>query len=61
MFSDLAIAILFGVGASAWIFAKIQRSSGNNTKNSLIAAGASGVIIIIILTIVLQFVFKHTK
>jgi hypothetical protein len=61
MFSNLLIAIFLGLGTGAWIYAKFQRSSGNNTKNSAIAAGITVLIVVIVTTIILQFVFKYVK
>jgi hypothetical protein len=61
MFSNLLIATLFGIGTGAWIYAKLHRSSGGNTKNAAIGAAIVAIIIIIGVTIILQFVFKHVK
>lgn len=36
------IGFLFGVGFGGWLFSKLYRSSGGNTKNSLIVAAISG-------------------
>jgi uncharacterized membrane protein YeaQ/YmgE (transglycosylase-associated protein family) len=61
MFSNFLIALLLGAGIGTWVYAKFQRSTGGNTKNSAIAAGITAVIVVIIVVIVLQFVFKHVK
>ena len=61
MFSDLVIAIFIGLGIGTWVFTKVQRSSGGNTKSSATAGAVAGVFSIVILTIVIQFVFKHFK
>jgi uncharacterized membrane protein YdjX (TVP38/TMEM64 family) len=42
------IAFLLALGASAWIYNKMMRTTGNNTQNSLVAAGASGFLIFIV-------------
>jgi hypothetical protein len=41
-------AFLLALGASAWIYNKMMRTTGNNTQNSLVAAGASGLLIFIV-------------
>jgi ABC-type spermidine/putrescine transport system permease subunit II len=61
MFSNFIIALFISGGLGVWIYTKIQRSSGGNTKSSAIAATITAVILTVIITIVLQFVFKHTK
>jgi hypothetical protein len=46
--SPVVVSLLFSAGAGTWIYAKLQRYSGNNTRQSVIAAGVSGLIIFII-------------
>jgi hypothetical protein len=43
MFSNLTIGFLFGVGFAGWVYSKLMRSTGGNTKNSLIVAACAGV------------------
>ena len=43
------ISILFTAGAVAWIYTKLQRSSGNNTQQSVIACAVAGVVIFVII------------
>lgn len=58
MFSNLTIAILLGLGSSGWIYSRIQNKSGHNTRSSLIVAAVSGLAIVVIVTIILDMVFK---
>jgi hypothetical protein len=57
MFSNVTIALLVSVSAAAWIYAKTQRSTGNNTQTSLTVAGISAGILFILTLIVLGLVF----
>jgi len=50
------IAFMVAVGVSVWVYGKIMRSTGSNTKNSLIVAGSAAVIIFIILIMLLKLV-----
>lgn len=43
------ISFLVAIGAVTWIYNKLQRTSGNNTQQSVTAAGIAGVVIFIIL------------
>jgi hypothetical protein len=43
MFSNLTIGFLLGVGFAGWVYSKLMRSTGGNTKNSLIVAACAGV------------------
>jgi hypothetical protein len=53
MFSNVTIGILFGLGIAAWVYNKVQRHSGGNTKNALIVGGLVGVLafVLVVLTI----------
>lgn len=50
------IALLFAIGASTWIYTKIMRITGNNTKSSLITASLSGVLLFFIVLAVVSFI-----
>ncbi len=50
------IAFLVAVSAAAWVYAKTMRSSGNNTQNALILAGAAGAFIFIIVLILIGLI-----
>jgi len=46
--SNFFIALFLGVGAAAWIYNQLMKSTGGRTKDSLIAAGSIGLIIVLI-------------
>ena len=39
MFSNITVALIFGLGFGAWVYGKTQRRTGNNTQTSLLVAG----------------------
>lgn len=55
--SDILIALLATLGAGTWIYSKIYRSTGGNTKSSLIFAAASGLVIFLAVTTLLKAIF----
>lgn len=55
--SDILIAFLAALSSGAWIYSKMYRSTGGNTKSSLIIAGASGLVIFLAVTTVLDAIF----
>jgi flagellar biogenesis protein FliO len=57
MFSNTLIAFLASIGFAAWVYSKVQRSTGGNTSNSLLVAGGSGLLLFLFLVIVLGLVF----
>jgi len=59
MLSNLTIALFLGAGTGAWIFAKMMRHTGNNTKSSIIVAIVSGALILLIFAAILDKLFKH--
>jgi hypothetical protein len=50
------ISFLFSIGAATWIYTKFQRYSGNNTQQSVFAAGISGLVIFIIFFAILKLI-----
>lgn len=56
MFSNVTIGILFALGAGAWVYAKMMRSTGSNLQSSLIvtviAAGFAFLAVITLLSFV---------
>ena len=60
MTSNLMIGFIAGLGLAAWVYSKIYRSSGGNTKNALIVAAAAGFGAMVLLIIVLGIFFKQT-
>lgn len=55
--SSWLIALMFSIGASTWIFSKLQQNNGyGNNQSALIGATVSGVIIFIIMYMILNIV-----
>lgn len=52
------VAFFFAAGAATWIYTKLSRSTGGNTKNSLIASGILGVLAFVVMLIILNTVDK---
>lgn len=46
--SNFLIALLVGASFGTWVFSKQMRRTGNNTKTSVIVAGMSGLIALVI-------------
>ena len=46
--SALLVSLFFSAGATTWIYVKLQKYSGNNTQQSVIAAGFIGLIILFV-------------
>jgi uncharacterized membrane protein len=52
------ISLFFTAGACTWIYTKLQKHSGNNTQQSLIAIGVTAAVMFLILYTVLGLVLK---
>ena len=53
MFSNALIAFLVAISGGTWIYNKLMKQTGNNTKNSIIGAAISaGVIFLVVVTLV---------
>jgi len=52
------ISLLFTLGASTWVYTKLQRYSGNNTKQSIIAIVVIALIIFLATFSILSLVLK---
>jgi hypothetical protein len=50
------IAFLVAISASAWIYSKLIRSTGGNTKNAIVGAGTAGVLVFVLVLIIMSFV-----
>lgn len=50
------VSIFFTAGATTWIYTKLQKYSGNNTRQSAIAAGFLGLIILFIFYTVFRLI-----
>lgn len=56
--SNFVIALFFGLGSGAWVYNKIYRKTGGNTKNSLLVAGIAGAIGLVVILLILGAVVK---
>lgn len=56
--NNVTIALLVGIGFSAWVYSKVYRSTGGNNKSSIIVAGSSGFILFLFVLIVLNLIFN---
>jgi hypothetical protein len=54
--SNLLIAFLATIGASAYIYTKFQRHTGNNTKQAIIGTSLLAVFIFIFLIFILSYI-----
>ncbi len=57
----VVVALLFAVGAGTWVYTKIMRSTGGNTKNSAITAGIAGIFAFVIMLLILNTVENMLK
>lgn len=51
--SAFLITLFFTAGASTWIYNQLQKHSGNNTQQSLIATGVAAAVMFLILYTIL--------
>jgi hypothetical protein len=58
MLSNLFISILVGSGASIWFYTKLLKYTGNNKKNSAIAATVTAVVLIILVDLIIDRIIK---
>lgn len=54
--NNALVSFLLGIGFAGWVYAKIYRSTGGNTKSALVVAGASGFVAFILMMIILGFI-----
>ncbi|MCA9347780.1 hypothetical protein KC867_00040 [Candidatus Saccharibacteria bacterium] len=52
--SNVMVAFLFSLGASAWIYTKMMKSNGGQTKSALTVAGVVAFILFLFLLTVLD-------
>ena len=50
--SNGILAFLVAISASAWIYTKLMRSTGGNTKNAVIGTAVAGSVIFIAVIII---------
>ncbi|HEX5455835.1 MAG TPA: hypothetical protein VFW77_00520 [Candidatus Saccharimonadales bacterium] len=48
------IALLAAASISTWVYSKAMRQTGNNTQNSLTIAGATAIIVFIVVLTILS-------
>lgn len=58
MFTNFTIALVFSIGAGGWIYAKMQQQNGGQAKQSLMAAGIGGLVLLLVLWMILGMIFK---
>ena len=54
--SNFLLSFLFALGASAWVYNKVQQRNGGLTQQSLIAAGVCGVVAMIVFFTIIAMV-----
>jgi len=53
MFSGVLIGFIVAISSATWVYTKVMRRTGNNSKSSLISAGIFGLIaFVVIVTVV---------
>lgn len=57
MFGNTTVAAVFGIGFAAWVYGKMIRRTGNNTKSSLMTAAFCGLIGFIVILTLLSAIF----
>lgn len=55
--NNVVVALLFGIGSGGWVYARVYRKTGGNRQNSIIAAVAVGLVLLIILLMILNAIF----
>lgn len=54
--SNGIISFLFATGFAGWVYAKVLRSTGNNTQTALIVAAVSGLLAFLLFNTILGFI-----
>jgi hypothetical protein len=57
--SNTFVAATFGIGFGAWIYYKLMRQTGGNTKNSLIIAVLGGLVGAFVIYSIFGILFKE--
>lgn len=52
--SNVVVALLLGIGVTAWVYNKFMRSTGGNTQNSLIGSSAIGVLAFVVMLLIMN-------
>jgi hypothetical protein len=56
--STVVISLFFALGVSAWLYTKLQKYSGNNTKQTLTVLGFAALVLFFITWSILNLIFK---
>ncbi|MBX4197520.1 hypothetical protein KW801_03130 [Candidatus Saccharibacteria bacterium] len=56
--SPFLVSFLVTAGVTTWIYLKFQKYSGNNTKQSTMAASAAGIFIFIVFYFIANSILK---
>jgi len=56
--SNFMVGLLFGVGFGGWVYYKVMRQTGGNTKNSIILAALGGLVGFFVLYSIFGVLFK---
>ena len=56
--SNVLVGFLLGAGLAAWVYSKVMRSSGGNTKNAAIVAASAGVGAMVVMTLIMGAINK---
>ncbi len=54
--SNVMIGLFFGIGLGGWVYAKVQRSTGGNTTNSVAVAAGAGLLGFLAMLLFLELV-----
>lgn len=57
MFSNTVVGLLAAIGLGTFVYTKVSRSTGGNTKNALVVAGFAGLFAFIVVLILLESLF----
>jgi hypothetical protein len=56
--SPFVVSLMFTAGASTWIYTKLQKYSGNNTQQSVIATGVCALLIFVVFYYIFNAITK---
>ena len=54
--SKSIIAFLFAISLGVWLYNRLMRTTGGNTKNSVIGAAVSGVLIFVVMYFLAEYI-----
>ena len=53
------IALFTALGATAWVYTKMLRKTGNNKQTSMIIAGVTGALVFFAMFVLLTFLLRN--